>query len=165
MITAFLDGLLTDDIYMIIPQGFPQAGQVCKLNQALHGLKHAFRAWYTCINSYLQNLGLKRSSKDPNLYFSIKNNLYTILLLYVDDIILTSNDTHTINHIKRTLMSTFKMTDLKDAKYYLGIKLTHTKEGIYFHQRGYIEKLLDRFDMSNCVPVAVPMNLRLKLQK
>jgi hypothetical protein len=62
-------------------------------------------------------------------------------------------------------MSTFKMTDLGDAKYYLRVELTHTKEGIYFHQRGYIKKLLDRFGMSNCIPVAVPMNPCSKLQK
>jgi hypothetical protein len=62
-------------------------------------------------------------------------------------------------------MTTFKMTDLGDAKYYLGIELTHTKEGIYFHQRGYIEKLLNRFGISNYVHVAVPMNPWSKLQK
>jgi lipid II:glycine glycyltransferase (peptidoglycan interpeptide bridge formation enzyme) len=55
------------------------------------------------------------------------------------------------------------MTDLGDAKYYLGVELTHTREEIYFHQKGYIEKLLDRFGMSTCMPLAVPMNPRTKL--
>jgi hypothetical protein len=99
---------------------------------------------------FLPHLGLQRSSKDPNLYFFVKNDLYTILLLYVDDIILTGDDDATISHIKRTMMDSFKMTDLGDARYYLGIELDYTEDGIYFHQKGYIEKLLDRFGMINC---------------
>jgi hypothetical protein len=114
---------------------------------------------------FLPHLGLQRSSKDPNLYFFVKNDLYTILLLYVDDIILTGDDDATISHIKRTMMDSFKMTDLGDARYYLGIELDYTEDGIYFHQKGYIEKLLDRFGMINCSPLLVPMNPRSKLQK
>jgi hypothetical protein len=165
VITAYLHGLLTDDVYMIIPPGFPNAGGICKLVRALYGLRQASRAWYTRIYTFLRNLGLQRSSEDPNMYFSVRNNLYTVLLLYVDDIILTGDDDTTITHIKQTLMKNFKMTDLGDARYYLGVELDYTFDGIYFHQKGYIEKLLERFGMTTCTPLTVPMNPRTKLQK
>ena len=63
------------------------------------------------------------------------------------------------------MMTTFRMTDLGNASYYLGIELQQTLEGTYFHQKGYIEKLLDRFGMSDCSPMAVSMNPRTKLRK
>jgi hypothetical protein len=57
------------------------------------------------------------------------------------------------------------MSDLGDATYYLGVEIVQQDNGIYFHQRGYIEKILDRFGMSNCTPLSSPMNPNTKLQK
>jgi hypothetical protein len=80
--TTFLNGLLTEDIYMIIPPSFPNKGHVYKLVRVLYGLWQAPKAWYTWIDHFFKSLGLKRSNEDPNLYFSIRNNgLYTIVLL------------------------------------------------------------------------------------
>lgn len=62
-------------------------------------------------------------------------------------------------------MNTFKMTNLGNASCYLGVELLQKSEGTYFHQKGYIEKLLDRFGMTNCSPMTVPMNPRTKLRK
>jgi hypothetical protein len=58
VITAFLNGFLSKDIYMIIPHGFLQAGKTCKLIRALYGLRQASRAWYSRIDFFFQNLGL-----------------------------------------------------------------------------------------------------------
>jgi transposase InsO family protein len=133
VITAFLNGFLSEDIYMIIPPGFPHAGQTCKLIRALYGLRQASRAWYTRIDSFLQTLGLSHSKEDPNLYFFHKNGKHTIILLYVDDIIITGNDTQNINYLKRHMMTTFRMTDLGNASCYLVVEIQQAPEGIYFH--------------------------------
>ena len=72
VITAFFNGDINEDIFMEIPHGFPGAGNptlVCKINCALYGLKQAPKAWYDKINSWLHNLGLTRSTSDPNLYY------------------------------------------------------------------------------------------------
>jgi hypothetical protein len=99
------------------------------------------------------------------LYFSIKNGKYTIIILYVDDIIMIGDDTETIDQVKGTMMHTFRMTDLGDAQYYLGMELKYTDHSIYFHQQGYFEKLLNRFGMLNCTPLSVPINSRSRLSK
>jgi hypothetical protein len=62
-------------------------------------------------------------------------------------------------------MRHFKMTNLSNAQYYIGVELLRTDQGINFHQKGYIEKLLDRFGMSECTPLSIPMNPRTKLAK
>ena len=85
------------------------------------------------------------------------------MLLYVDDIIMTSDDQDLINQLQTRMMTTFKMTNLGDAKYYLGIQLELTLEDIYFHQQRYIKKLLDEFGMSDCIPISIPMHPRTKL--
>jgi hypothetical protein len=133
VITAFLNGLLLEEVYMIIPASFPNAGQTCKLLQALYGLCQASRASYSRIDIFLTNLGLTRSNEDPNLYYSIHNGLYTIILLYVNDIIITGDDETHISNLKRQMMTSFKMTDLGDANYYLGVEILQTTNGIYFH--------------------------------
>jgi hypothetical protein len=128
---------------MIIPDGFPDAGKICRLLQALYGLCQASRAWYSRIDKFLINLGLNRSQEDPNLYYSIRNGLYTIILLYVDDIIIAGDDEIYIATLKEHMMNSFKMSDLGDATYYLGVEIVQEPNGIYFHQRGYIERILE----------------------
>jgi hypothetical protein len=90
VIIGFLNSLLLEEVYMIIPAGFPNARQTCKLLCTLYGLRQASRAWYSRIDSFLTNLGLTRSNEDPNLYYSIHNGLYTIILLYTMSMILSS---------------------------------------------------------------------------
>jgi hypothetical protein len=123
VITAFLNGFLSEDIYMVIPPGFPHVGRICKLIRALYGLRQASHAWYTRIDSFLQTLGLSRNKEDPNLYFSHQNGKHTINLFYVDDIIIIGDDTQNINYLKKHMMTTFRMTDLDNASYYLGVEI------------------------------------------
>jgi hypothetical protein len=163
VITAYLNGLLLEDVYMIISSCFPKARQICKLNRALYGLKQASRAWYIRIDAYFQKTGLTRSNEDPNLYFSTRKGKHTLLLLYVDDIISTGDDEQNIKELKKDLMHAFKMTDLGPAHYYLGVK--QRPKGIYFHQRGSILKFLDHFGMTKCTSLNIPMNPITKLQK
>jgi hypothetical protein len=150
---------------MIIRPGFSHAGKVYKLVRALYDLRQASRAWYNRIDSFIQNLGLQRSKEDPNLYFSHNNRKHTIILLYVDDIIITRNDDKNIQHLKHHMMTTFCMTNLGNVSYYLGVEIQQCPEGTYFHQKGYIEKLLDKFGMSGCTLASIRMNPKKKLQK
>jgi hypothetical protein len=143
VITAFLNGLLQEEVYMIIPDGFSDAGKIYRLFRALYDLRQASRAWYNRINSFFIHLSLHRSNKDPNLYYSIRNELYTIILFYVNDIVITGDDETHITTLKEYMMSSFKMSNLGDATYNLGVEIVQQDNGIYFHQRGYIEKILE----------------------
>jgi hypothetical protein len=72
--TAFLNGLIQEEVYIEQPLGFEVHGRdshVCRLKKALYGLKQAPRAWYSRIDAYLQQLGFEKSEADPNLYFIV----------------------------------------------------------------------------------------------
>ena len=90
--TAFLHGVIEEEIYVEQPQGFEVHGRethVCRLKKVLYGLKQAPRAWYSRIDSYLQQIGFMKSDADPNLYYIVVNGELLILVLYVDDLFIT----------------------------------------------------------------------------
>jgi hypothetical protein len=159
--TAFLNGKISEDVYMHIPEGFrnpKNEGHVCKMQKALYGLRQAPRAWYTWIDSYLRSdLNLTRSCADSNMYFSVNNDKYVILLLYVDDLLLTGNDEESLTKIKTKLMQEYEMTYLGQARLYLGVELLYNSLGTWLHQKRYIESLLIRFGMEQCNTLSIPM--------
>jgi hypothetical protein len=99
---AFLNGVIEEEVYIEQPQGFEveyKKSHVCRLKKALYGLKKALyglkqapRAWYGCIDSFLMSLGFTKSKADSNLYFKIMDNEPIILLLYVDELLLTGEE-------------------------------------------------------------------------
>ncbi|KAL4297286.1 hypothetical protein GQ457_12G021970 [Hibiscus cannabinus] len=95
--SAFLNGVLEEDIYVCQPEGFVVPGkehQVYKLKMALYGLKQAPRAWYYRIDSYLQKLGFQRCVNEATLYLKKEKNADLLVIsLYVDDLlVMGSND-------------------------------------------------------------------------
>jgi hypothetical protein len=130
--TAFLNGVIEEEVYIEQPQGFEvhlRETHVCRLKKALYGLKQALRAWYGRIDSYLMRLGFSKSYADPNLYYKVVNDAPVILLLYVDDsyyymfdLFLTSAEPFIIQ-CKRELASEFDMKDLGLMHYCLGLEV------------------------------------------
>ena len=168
VITAFLNGTLQEDIYMEIPEGFPWANditKVCKVNKALYGLKQASKAWYERINFWLLAPGFCHSSNDPNLYYSISHDKITILLLYVDDLLITGNNYEDIARLKKELSQEFEMTDLGEASTYLGAEIYRRPNIIFICQRSYIKKLLEKFNLQGCNPTQLPPDPSIQLQK
>ena len=76
---------------------------VCKLKKALYGFKHAPRAWYARLDSYLQTQGFKRGSTDSNIYCKIVDDILTIVEVYVDDIIFGSDDEKLSEDFSKTM--------------------------------------------------------------
>lgn len=90
---SFLNGVIEEEVYIEKPEGFEihvKEYHVCRLKNALYGLKKAPRAWYARIDNYLTRLGFTTNDVNPNLYFKLVKNEPVILLLYVDDLYLTS---------------------------------------------------------------------------
>jgi hypothetical protein len=119
--TAFLNGVIEEEVYIKQPQGFEVHGReshVCRLKKALYRLKQAPRAWYSRIDGYLMSLGLTKSEADPNLYYKVVDGDPLILVLYVDDLFLTGAD-RLIDQCKRELASEFEMKDLGLMHYFL----------------------------------------------
>ena len=99
---------------------------VCRLQRALYGLKQAPRAWYSRIDNYLTELGFTRSEPDQNLYYKVVDNCPLILVLYVDDLFLTGDET-LIAKCKWELIHEFEMKDLGLMHYFLGLEVLEVK--------------------------------------
>jgi len=113
VITAFLNGDINEEILMEIPEGLPGSDdptKVCRIKKALYGLKQSPKAWYNCIDGWLREQGMIRSESDQNLYFMRREGKLTLLLLYVDDLLITADDQEQIAHLKRALHNDFEMT-------------------------------------------------------
>jgi hypothetical protein len=168
VVTTFLNGTLSEDVVMEIPEGFPQAGnplKACRIKRALYGLKQAPKAWYSRIDSWLLAQGLTRSKYDPNLYYWTKDEKRTFILLYVDDLLITGDNHERIASLIAAVKREFRMTDLGYAALYLGAEIQRRKDGILLTQTAYIRKLLDKFGLSNCNSSLLPMDPSLHLQR
>jgi hypothetical protein len=142
--TAFLNGVIEEEVYIEQPQGFLIHGKeshVCKLKKDLYGLKQAPRAWYARIDSYLMSLGFTKSDADPNLYYKVENGGLLILVLYVDDLFLTG-DEKLIVGCKRELTSEFEMKDLGLMHYFLGLEVWQRPDEIFLSQGKYTVEIL-----------------------
>ena len=96
---------------------------VCKLHKCLYGLKQAPKAWYEKIDTYFLSNGFKRCIAYPNLYVKNFGTNILIVVLYVYDIIITSNQLTLIQNLKSDLQKQFEMTDLGLLHYFLGLQI------------------------------------------
>ena len=122
--TAFLNGDLTEDIYMQQSQGFIAAGQenmVCKLNRSIYGLKQASKSWNIRFDSAVKSFDFKQNPDEPCVYRKYSGDKVTFLVLYVDDILLIGNDVGLLTTVKVWLSQQFSMKDLGEASYILGL--------------------------------------------
>mgnify|MGYP001791670327 CR=1 FL=1 len=164
--SAFLNGELKDEIYVEQPEGFLQEeGKVLRLKKALYGLKQAPKAWYTKIDGYFTHQGFRRSISEPTLYIKSQGNNIIIVSLYVDDLIVTGNNTSLIEEFKKDMMDTFEMSNLGLMHYFLGMEIKQEEEGIFISQKKYTEDMLKKFRMQDCKPVVTPLIPNEKLKK
>ena len=93
--TAFLNGIIEEEVYIEQLEGFEtfdRESHVCRLKRALYGLKQAPHAWYTQIDNYFTGPGFTKSEADENLYQILVEGKLLIIVLYVDDLILTGDE-------------------------------------------------------------------------
>jgi hypothetical protein len=110
---AFLNGELHEEVYMQPPPGYSVPdGMVCRLRCSLYGLKQAPRAWFERFASVVTAAGFSPSAHDPALFVHTSSRGRTLLLLYVDDMIITGDDSEYIAFVKARLREDFLMTDL-----------------------------------------------------
>lgn len=166
--TAFLNGKVNSEVYVKQPKGYTDGtNRVCKLIKALYGLKESPRAWYNCLDKFLTSINFKKSTADPCLY-TVKNGNYTVyLLIFVDDLLICSENEMEIKKIKFLLSQKFKMKDLGKIKEYLGITVDYDlKKGeMKLNQTKYIESLSKKYNLENSKLYNTPMEVNLKIEK
>ena len=159
--SAFLNGELKEEIYLVQPEGFVKKGQehlVCRLKKALYGLKQAPRSWYEKIDSFFLEHGFHRSLNDPNLYTKYNKQGQVILIsLYVDGMIITGNADNLIKEIKRLMAQVFEMKDLGSLHYCLGLELWKDTGQTFLTQGKYVRNLLEKFGMDQRRSAATPL--------
>ncbi|KAJ0575491.1 putative RNA-directed DNA polymerase [Helianthus annuus] len=158
---AFLYGSISEDVYMLLPEGYYNKNEtkVCKLVKSLYGLKQAPRKWNEKLTSVLLELGFVQSSCDHSLYVLSKSTVFIVLLVYVDDIVITGNNDSEIGKIKNLLSNSFQIKDLGVLKYFLGLEVVYDKFGLCLNQRKYCLELLAEFGYLGCKPVNTPIEL------
>jgi len=118
---------------------------VCKLKKTLYGLKQAPRAWYGKIAQYLYFCGYTTSHSDPSLFVKKQRDLHVVVLLYVDDMIITGNNDDEVARLQEELALRFDIKKLGELHHFLGLEVTNTSKGVFVTQEGYAKKLVDRF--------------------
>lgn len=126
---AFLQGDLHEKVYMDLPLGFSghKGHQVCKLSKSLYGLKQASRQWNIKLTTALLDSGFIQSHLDYSLFTKKDGQRIVIILVYVDDLMITGNDAALIQETKDNLQHCFKIKDLGDLKYFLGLNFLEVK--------------------------------------
>ena len=168
--TAFLNGLLNEDIYMVQPEGYAISGKenlVCKLKKSLYGLKQSPRCWNTVLNQYLESIGFKSCDADPCVYVRCSSNGLFIIAVYVDDLILAAESSTELLEVKRSFSSQFRMKDMGELHYCLGVSIEQNRENsrILLHQNQYILGMLERYGLSDATTYATPSDTNVKLKK
>ena len=169
VVTAFLNGHLEEEIYMEQPEGYVKPGQehlVCKLKRSIYGLKQSPRCWSKAFTEFMMGIGFKQSTSDPCVFVRSRQEL-EILAVYVDDLILITESTESMNELKAALKERYKMKDMGELSYILGISVIQDKEKnrVILHQKHYIEAILRKYGMDNANPVATPADANVKLKK
>ncbi|KAL5739715.1 hypothetical protein ACOSP7_028607 [Xanthoceras sorbifolium] len=161
---AFLHGELNEEVYMDLPPGFDsKTGKVCTLKKALYGLKQSPRAWFRRLSTSMRKFGYQQSNSDNTLFFKHKGGKITILIVYVDDMIVIGNDDLEMTNLQRHLATEFEMKDLGVLRYFLGIEVARSKHGIFLSQRKYVLDLLTETGMLASKPTDTPMDQNHKL--
>ena len=160
--TAFLNGHLLEDVYMVQPEGFvdpKNPNKVCKLNKSIYGLKQASRSWNLHFDQKIKTFGFIKNEDEPCVYKKSSGSYITFLILYVDDILIIGNNIQMLKDVKAWLEKCFAMKDLGEAAYILGIKIyrDRSKRLLGLSQSTYIDKVIRRFSMQDSKRGLLPM--------
>ncbi|KAJ9531868.1 hypothetical protein QJQ45_022021 [Haematococcus lacustris] len=169
--TAFLNGQLQpgEVIYVQQPEGFEEGSidTVCRVQKALYGLRQAPRAWHARLSEELLSMGFKASEADPALFTLQLSTGMVYLLVYVDDCLLCTQqgDTAGLAYVKKKLSSAFKLKDLGEARWFLGMQLTRDRaEGtIKLDQHKFVQELVTAYSKSAAHSKPLPMAPAVKL--
>jgi hypothetical protein len=145
---------------MELPGGFRLNGKTCRLKKSIYGLKQASRAWNKKLDKLLKKLGFVQSNFDTCIYYRCEGEKILIIAVYVDDLLILSNNKEEKQNLKADLMKRLKMKDLGEAHYCVGIHIQRDRDTgtISLDQEKYIEQVLSRFNMTECNGVSTPLD-------
>uniref|UniRef100_A0AAV1TGV8 Reverse transcriptase Ty1/copia-type domain-containing protein n=1 Tax=Peronospora matthiolae TaxID=2874970 RepID=A0AAV1TGV8_9STRA len=162
VVTAFLYGEMKEKVFCSIPEGVEvdEDFDCFELVKAIYGLKQASRLWNETFHEFVCSIGFQVFDFDPCLYLKITSGECVLLLVYVDDVLVTGRSTELIMRTKSDLKARFEMTDSGKCAFVLGIELVDNDNGsVTMCQRRYVEDVLKRFGTSDCKAVISPTDI------
>ena len=139
---------------------------MCLLKKSLYGLKQSPRQWYNMFDSFMTTHDFKRSNYNSCVYFKKSDDgSFIYLLLYVDDMLIAAKDKEEIRKVKVQLNKDFEMKNLGMTKNILGMEILRDRKAskLYVSQKGYIKKVIHKFNMQNDKTVSSPLAAHFKL--
>uniref|UniRef100_A0A803QI12 Uncharacterized protein n=1 Tax=Cannabis sativa TaxID=3483 RepID=A0A803QI12_CANSA len=144
---AFLNGDLEEEVYMDIPPGFENSSnqnKVCKLKKSLYGLKQSPRAWFGRFTKAIIQNGYTQCQADHTLFVKFSSDKrIAILIVYVDDIILTGDYKEEMERLKEFLSKEFEIKDLRYLRYFLGMEIARSRHGIFVSQLSVVSQYMN----------------------
>ena len=152
---------------MKLPSGMTTSSphDVCKLKRSLYGVKQAPRALFEKFRSTLLSFSFTQSQYDSSLFLHTSMSGIVILLVYVDDIIITGTDCGLITKLQQLLHATFHMKDLGQLTYFLGLEVHYRSHGLFVNQHKYIQDLITLVGLEDTFSTDTPMEVNVKYRK
>ena len=167
--TAFLNGDIDEELYMMQPPGYQRAGdsRACRLRRALYGLKQASRAWHLKLKEFLAKAGFQASDADPCLFLKhIKTGL-VFILVYVDDMLIAAPTQEDVGAVKAQVLREFEARDMGEAGLFLGMSIVRhrSRRLLWLHQGRYARDIVARFGMTEARAINAPMARETSLRR
>ena len=165
IISTFPNTDIDTEIYIEQPTGFNLGdnNQVYLLNKALYRLKQAARQWLLYLTNILNQLDFSSISSDTAVF--VHKNLPIIIAIYVDNLLVFSKSEKFTKDLYNKLAKKLDIKDLGEANYYLGVEIIKKQGDIYLSQKGFIKRLLEKYNKLNIKPRATPYIIGEKLIK
>jgi histone deacetylase 1/2 len=160
--SAFLYGVLKETVYMDFPPGYPgPPGMVCLLKKSIYGLKQSSRTWFHTLRAALLKNGFVQLLADTCVFVHVARSL--VLSVHVDDIILLAASLVAKEWLVKALLKAFKIKDLGLVSHYLGFEVSFSPGKVHICQESYVQRVLERFQMSTCSGKSTPHQPGVKL--
>jgi len=136
-----------------------------KLKKSLYGLKQSPKAWYERLSNFLIKNDFKRGQVDTTLFRRTLEKNILVVYIYVDDIIFGSTNASLCKEFSKLMHDEFEMSMMGELKFFLGIQINQSKDGVYVHQTKYTKELLKKFKLEDCKVMNTPMHPTCTLSK
>ena len=151
--TAFLNGVLDEEVYVVPPEPLCEKGSCWKLKRTLYGLKQSPRVWNRTLTEELTRFGLNKSEHENCLFW----NDEMLVVVYVDDMLVASSSETEIEKLCSHLKKGFVVKNLGSVKKFLGVSVKKVDGGFVLDQETYIDDLAERFGISAGAKRLVPL--------
>ena len=158
---AFMNSRLPEEIYMYPPKGWEHLG-ILRLNNSLYGLKQAPRLWYDTLTGKLKSLGFEKLESDVCCFKHPSKRCY--VLIYVDDVIIMTNDELMRYNLVEELKREFKLRNFESARLYVGLELVWESDRVVVTQTTMTKDLLQAYRHENAESVSTPEESKLRLE-